>query len=81
MQLQLCRTAAVRASVVINHAASAERDYPPDDVQKIADNIERGLSNTMEKEIQSTIIGRLIMDELKKIELPAGVSIENDGTK
>lgn len=39
-----------------------------DDVQTIADNIERGLNNTMEKEIQSTMIGRLIMDELKKID-------------
>ena len=44
-----------------------------DDVQKIADNIERGLSNTMEKEIKSTIIGRLIMDELKKIDQVAYV--------
>ena len=44
-----------------------------DDVQKIADNIERGLNNTMEKEIKSTIIGRLIMDELKKIDQVAYV--------
>ena len=44
-----------------------------DDVQRIADNIERCLSNTMEKEIQSTIIGRLIMDELKKIDQVAYV--------
>lgn len=44
-----------------------------EDVQKIADNIERGLSNTMEKEIQSTMIGRLIMDELKKIDQVAYV--------
>ena len=44
-----------------------------DDVQKIADNIERGLSNTMEKEIKSNIIGRLIMDELKKIDQVAYV--------
>ena len=44
-----------------------------DDVQKIADNIERGLSNTMEKEIKSNIIGRLIMDELKRIDQVAYV--------
>ena len=44
-----------------------------DDVQKIADSIERGLSNTMEKEIKSAIIGRLIMDELKKIDQVAYV--------
>ena len=39
-----------------------------EDVQRIADNIERGLSNTMEKEIQSTNIGLLIMEELKAID-------------
>ena len=44
-----------------------------DDVQNIADNIERGLNNTMEKEIDSTMIGRLIMDELKKIDQVAYV--------
>ncbi|HHW95162.1 MAG TPA: transcriptional repressor NrdR [Mogibacterium sp.] len=44
-----------------------------EDVQKIADNIERGLNNTMEKEIKSTMIGRLIMDELKKIDQVAYV--------
>ncbi|NLY87300.1 MAG: transcriptional repressor NrdR [Clostridiales bacterium] len=44
-----------------------------EDVQKIADNIERGLNNTMEKEIQSTMIGRLIMDELRKIDQVAYV--------
>ena len=44
-----------------------------DDVQKIADDIERGLSNTMEKEIKSTMIGHLIMDELKKIDQVAYV--------
>lgn len=44
-----------------------------DDVQTIADNIERGLNNTMEKEIDSTMIGRLIMDELKKIDQVAYV--------
>ena len=44
-----------------------------DDVQNIADNIERGLNNTMEKEIDSTLIGRLIMEELKKIDQVAYV--------
>ena len=44
-----------------------------DDVQRIADNIERGLSNTMEKEIQSTNIGLLIMEELKAIDQVAYV--------
>lgn len=44
-----------------------------EDVQKIADNIERGLNNTMEKEIKSTMIGKLIMEELKKIDQVAYV--------
>ena len=44
-----------------------------DDVQNIADNIERGLNNTMEKEIDSTLIGRLIMEELKRIDQVAYV--------
>lgn len=44
-----------------------------DEIQRIADNIERGLSNTMEKEIRSEIIGKLIMDELKKIDAVAYV--------
>ena len=44
-----------------------------EDVQKIADNIERVLSNTMEKEIQAADIGGLIMDELKKIDQVAYV--------
>ena len=44
-----------------------------EDVQRIADNIERGLSNTMEKEIQSTNIGLLIMEELKAIDQVAYV--------
>ena len=42
-------------------------------IMKIADNIERGLSNTMEKEIQSTNIGLLIMEELKAIDQVAYV--------
>jgi transcriptional repressor NrdR len=44
-----------------------------EDVQRIADNIERGLSNTMEKEIQSTSIGLLIVEELKAIDQVAYV--------
>ena len=44
-----------------------------EDVQRIADNIERVLSNTMEKEIQAADIGGLIMDELKDIDQVAYV--------
>ena len=44
-----------------------------EDVQCIADNIERVLSNTMEKEIPSTSIGLLILEELKEIDQVAYV--------
>lgn len=39
-----------------------------EDVERIADNIERGLNNTMEKEIESKVIGALIMDELRDLD-------------
>ena len=44
-----------------------------EDVVRIADNIERGLKNTLEKEINSKMIGGLIMDELKKLDKVAYV--------
>lgn len=44
-----------------------------EDVLAIADNIERGLKNTLEKEINSKMIGGLIMDELKKLDKVAYV--------
>lgn len=37
-------------------------------MEGIVDNIERGLNNMMEKEVDSTFIGELIMDELKKVD-------------
>ena len=42
-------------------------------MQRIADNIERGLNNTMEKEIDSKMIGALIMDELRDLDQVAYV--------
>ena len=44
-----------------------------EDVVAIAENIERGLKNTLEKEIHSEMIGGLIMDELKKLDKVAYV--------
>ena len=35
-------------------------------IEKITNDIERGLNNLMEKEVKSEFIGELIMDELKK---------------
>ena len=37
-------------------------------IEKITNDIERGLNNLMEKEVKSEFIGELIMDELKKID-------------
>lgn len=44
-----------------------------EDVEHIADRIERGLSNTMQKEIESKLIGALIMDELRNMDQVAYV--------
>lgn len=44
-----------------------------EDVGKIAERIERGLNNTMEKEIESKMIGALIMDELRNLDQVAYV--------
>lgn len=37
-------------------------------IEKIVDNIERNLHNSMEKEIKSTFIGELVMNALKEID-------------
>lgn len=37
-------------------------------MEGIVANIERGLNNMMEKEVESTFIGELIMDELKRVD-------------
>lgn len=44
-----------------------------EDVEKIAERIERALNNTMEKEIESKVIGALIMDELRNLDQVAYV--------
>ena len=44
-----------------------------EDVEKIAERIERGLNNTREKEIESKMIGALIMDELRNLDQVAYV--------
>ncbi|MBE6030116.1 MAG: transcriptional repressor NrdR [Firmicutes bacterium] len=38
------------------------------DIERVVDDIERGLNNMMEKEVQSSFIGELIMEELKKLD-------------
>jgi len=48
--------------------ACEKRTVPLAEIEKIVDEIERGLNNTMEKEIESKFIGELIMEQLKKID-------------
>ena len=38
------------------------------EIESITNNIERGLSNLMKKEVKSEFIGELVMDELKKLD-------------
>ena len=48
--------------------ACEKRPVSADDIEKIVDDIERGLNNTMEKEVDSTLIGELVMEKLKDID-------------
>jgi transcriptional repressor NrdR len=38
------------------------------DIEKIVDDIERGLNNMMEKEVESKLIGEVIMEHLKDLD-------------
>jgi transcriptional repressor NrdR len=48
--------------------ACEKRPVPMADIEKIANDIERGLSNMMEKEMESTIIGEFVMEHLKNLD-------------
>jgi transcriptional repressor NrdR len=48
--------------------ACEKRPVPIAEIEKIVDDIERGLNNLMEKEVKSTFIGELIMDRLKDLD-------------
>ena len=37
-------------------------------MEKIVDDIERGLNNTMEKEVESSLIGELVMERLRDLD-------------
>lgn len=37
-------------------------------IEQVVDDIERGLNNMMEKEVQSSFIGELIMEQLKELD-------------
>ena len=48
--------------------ACEKRPVPVADMERIVNDIERGLNNMMEKEVESTFIGELVMDQLKKLD-------------
>lgn len=56
--------------------ACEKRPVSMAEIERIVDEIERGLNNMMEKEIDSTFIGELIMDQLKKVDEVAYVRFE-----
>lgn len=48
--------------------ACEKRPVPMAEIERMTDDIERGLNNLMEKEVKSEFIGELVMDELKKVD-------------
>ena len=48
--------------------ACKKRPVTTEQIEKIVDDIERGLNNMMEKEIPSTVIGEVILDNLKELD-------------
>lgn len=48
--------------------ACEKRLVPMAEIERVAAEIERGLNNLMEKEVESTFIGELIMEQLKKLD-------------
>ncbi len=48
--------------------ACEKRPVPMVEIEKVVSEIERGLNNLMEKEVQSEFIGELIMEQLKKLD-------------
>ncbi len=48
--------------------ACEKRPVTAAEMEKIVDEIERGLNNMMEKEVESTFIGELVMERLKELD-------------
>lgn len=48
--------------------ACEKRPVPMSEIEKVVNEIERGLNNLMEKEVQSDFIGELIMEQLKGLD-------------
>jgi transcriptional repressor NrdR len=61
---------AIDRSKIMNGIIKAceKRPVPLSEIEKVVDDIERGLNNMMEKEVKSTFIGELIMDNLKELD-------------
>jgi len=48
--------------------ACKKRPVNTDQIEKIVSDVERGLTNMMEKEISSTVIGEVILEHLKELD-------------
>jgi len=48
--------------------ACEKRPVPMADIERVVNEIERGLNNMMEKEIPSSFVGELIMEKLKALD-------------
>ena len=48
--------------------ACEKRPVALSEMEHVADEIERGLNNMMEKEVKSTFIGELVMEKLREID-------------
>lgn len=48
--------------------ACEKRPVPVSKMEKVVDDIEKGLNNMMEKEVSSTFIGELIMEQLRELD-------------
>ena len=53
--------------------ACEKRPVSMDTIEGMVDNIERGLNNLMKKEVESSFIGELIMEQLKEVDQVAYV--------
>ena len=53
--------------------ACEKRPVSMDTIETMVDNIERGLNNLMKKEVESSFIGELIMEQLKEVDQVAYV--------
>ncbi len=48
--------------------ACEKRPVPMAEIEKIVSDIERGLNNMMEKEVESNVVGEIIMEHLKNLD-------------